>query len=1139
MEGQLSDSLKKAELQATDPAGSAWISANAGAGKTTLLTNRVLRLLLAGVAPGRILCITYTNAGAAEMRERVHHRLAEWVAVDENKLVELLTHLLGFSPAQEIIHRARCLFATVLEAEDGVRIQTIHSFAQSILKRFPVESGVVPHFRIADDLEAAELIHKALTRLLKSQSPEVGAALAAITRQMADVTLWDVLDEAIKKRGDWQDWLAQEGGGTACKAWVAHTLKVAGYDSFEQIRQEYFNHIPVEMEVLKRAAQALQASGKQDVARGNAILSWLANPSGEEEITQYCKQFITTEGKPRQKLHANAITDEMVIAALYHEQERVIAYTEKKWAWEVYWLTQTIYTLVDQLLSLYEAEKARHGVLDYHDLVAHVRQLLHQAGIAPWVLFKLDGGIDHILVDEAQDTSPAQWEIAKILTEEYFSGKGARDDTPRTLFVVGDEKQSIFSFQGANVAVFKEMRNYFTEKAHTAGLPFADIARKRSFRSADVILGLVDRVCAATAMPVQHELHRTQAMGLVELWPVITRDKKTAREPWQLPEQHRLHSASSELAAHIVDAIEGWLASRRVLSKTGKPIQPGDIMVLVRRRNEFVKELVALLKHKNIPVSGVDRLQLKDQLAVLDLLALGKFLLLPADDYSLACILKSPIFNISEEELFTLAYERGTASLWERLKQYATEKESFAGVCSYLTNLLAKVDYVTPYQLYAEILETHRYRTAFTGRMGLETSEILDAFLSHALQYENSHAAGLLGFIRWLETSEIELRRSEEAGNAVRVMTVHGAKGLQSPIVILPDTTQLPVPPGGIIWQHEDGDKIPIWSPPESKSSHVSSRIKQACREREMEEYMRLLYVAMTRAEDELYVMGYTHKDKDKLPEDCWYAILEKALQPLASIEKRGDMEVLVDRSIQKEGGKTISLAVKPEEVSKLTGAVIALPDILTTAMPEETAYIAPLQPSRAGVEAFAPPLSPAVEQKVRERGTVIHRLLQYYLTFPQQDRQGQAVQWLEHQYPDLDQGERAAIADEVEVLATHPDTSFLFTSGKAYAEVPVIGTISYKGREVAVNGQIDRLVIAEDTVWVVDYKTHANPPTDIATVPSAYLRQMAIYAALIAKLYPGKQLRTALVWTATPAFMELPEDILARELLDASAMSD
>ena len=527
----------------------------------------------------------------------------------------------------------------------------------------------------------------------------------------------------------------------------------------------------------------------------------------------------------------------------------------------------------------YRRSKRRAGLLDYDDLIESALGLLRTYSAA-WVHYKLDRGIDHVLIDEAQDTSPSQWGLVEALTQEFFAGEGAREVT-RTLFAVGDPKQSIYRFQGAEPARFEVMRREFERRAQDAGQGWQNVALEVSFRAAPVLLEAVDMVFAGEdrldlgleGPAPAHKPSRSGAGGRVEIWPLEMGEKREAGDPFDPPMDYlREDAAETALADRVARRIAAWLDRGEPVAPGGRRMRPGDIMILLPRRSgrAFIPRVIAALKQAGVPVAGIDRMTLADELAVMDLAAIGDFALLPEDDLTLATVLKGPLFGFDDEALFELAHGR-KGTLWAALgKRRGTER--FGPCFKALSALLGKADYIGVHAFFAGLLAEGGLRLKIAARLGEEANDPIDEFLNAALDYERRHPPSLQGFLHWLRSGEAEVKRQldQRDPDEVRVSTVHGAKGLEAPVVILPDTTGIKTARND---PHllRDGDLL-LWPPSKGKDTidPYSKPVLEAHRKADDEERRRLLYVAMTRAADRLVVCGWNNSGRD-LPDDCWY----------------------------------------------------------------------------------------------------------------------------------------------------------------------------------------------------------------------------------------------------------------------------
>jgi ATP-dependent helicase/nuclease subunit A len=1132
-----------AQRRAADPSASVWVGASAGTGKTKVLTDRVLSLMLAGTLPQRILCLTFTKAAAAEMSTRIAQQLGAWARMDDEHLSQSLTKLLGNAPNAETSTRARRLFARVLDTPGGMNIQTIHAFCQSLLGRFPLEAGIAPHFSVMDERDAEEMLDAAMEELLanagRHHNKQISNALSVITRHVREDRFAELMKMLSRSRGRVRRLIDRFGSVDEAVGHTWKTLELEIGETPERINAEASDDDSFDQIGLRLAAEALANGSKTDQQRGAVIATWLIARQDERlsSFSEYSSQYLTQKNAARSTLITQGALKKSpgVDEVLANEAERLLVVLRRRCAAVTAEATSALLYLGDSLLDSYARHKNAHALLDYDDLIFGARDLLQKEGIAPWVLFKLDGGLDHILVDEAQDTNPEQWEVVKALAEEFFAGIGAQENV-RTVFAVGDTKQSIYSFQGADPEAFGTTRDYFASKVSAAEGTWRQEDLNISFRSTTVVLKAVDFVfgqpgvsdgVSLDGLEIQHDAWRKADGGRIELWPPVEPLESDTPAPWKPPvERVQGDSPEARLAALIAEKIQTMINTGDVLESKGRPVRPGDIMVLVRRRRGFVDALVRELKRRNVAVAGVDRMVLTEQLAVMDLVALGRFLLLPDDDLTLATVLKSPLIGLSEDQLFTLAFDREN-TLWRELFKRHREEPAFADAYNFLRRLLSRTDFEAPFELFSHVLGPLSGRVKLLERLGQDADDPINEFLDQALAFEKTHVASLQGFLHWLEAGGVEVKRDlEQSGqDAVRVMTVHGAKGLQAPIVFLPDTMQAPTQIDALLWPEEKGETLMLWPPKREWYEEIAEAELEELKRRQDQEYRRLLYVAMTRAEDRLYVCGWHGTRKPS--EDCWYNLVERGLKDMAETPS-ADYAV----HLSKPETDILTLVCPQTGEVKKSEALATEPDFsdsdggwMTAPPPAEATPPKPLTPSRPDGE--APPVqSPFGEDDGHrfKRGRIIHRLLQTLPDVTPDAREGAAHSFLAQDVHDLSPEQQIEIKSETMAILNHADFAFLFGPG-SQAEVPMVGEIEGQ----VMSAQLDRLLVTDEAVYVIDYKTNRPPPKNPEDISEIYLKQMAAYRQALQRIYPQRPIRCLLLWSDGPDLMELPETLLMK----------
>ncbi|MFL5030224.1 MAG: double-strand break repair helicase AddA [Xanthobacteraceae bacterium] len=1130
------------QIAASDPLVSAWVAANAGSGKTHVLAQRVIRLLLDGCAPSRILCLTFTKAAAANMAKRVFDTLARWTALDDAALdAELRQIGIKKVDAARRAH-ARRLFAAALDTPGGLKVQTIHAFCTRLLHQFPFEANVAARFAVLEERAEAELIDKLRLEvlMLAAAAPDgpLGQALSTAITAAADQTFADLVREAIAERAALTAWIDHVGSIEAAVADLSGALGIDSADSNERIDAEI-----VEGPILPlsrwTAVAAVLATGSASDRNQSDCLCRAAAAQGGERITNYRQFFTTKGGEPRQSLLTRGLANRHPDLAqqLAAEQERVCALLERRRAVATRDRTGALIAIAGEVISRYRAEKERRGLLDYDDLIDKTLAMLTTVNPS-WVHYKLDLGIDHVLIDEAQDTSPKQWEVIRRLVSEFTAGAGARGALTRSIFAVGDEKQSIFSFQGAAPHYFADMRRHFESAHKDSGLGFVALDFKYSFRSAPAVLDAVDGVFARpeayaglTADPVKtvHQAVREKAPGVVEIWPLVEAEEKREIEGWDAPfDELSETSPVIKLAHRIATSARKWLTSGERVSDpvTGalRPMRPGDVLILVRQRGALFEAIIRALKANNIAVAGADRLLLTEHIAVMDLMVLADALLLASDDLALATVLKSPLFELDDDALFALAWNR-RGTLWDELSAKAKTNPVFAEAAATLERWAHGAQYRPPFAFYADVLGPGGGRARMLKRLGAEAADALDEFLNLALDYEARETPSLQGFVAWLRATTTEVKRDMEiARDEVRVMTVHGAKGLEAPVVILADTTTNPAgprPPRLLAMPAAGSPDTPdriVWAgAKETDVPPVAAARTRAVRAAE-EEDRRLLYVAMTRAADRLIVCGAT--GQRKRPDGCWYDLVRDALEPIAVTEpaESGDEPVLRLQKWQvTEFQPELPLAAAP--------ATWPCPDWLTRKL-EGQSSPAIVRPSGALDEQDTMTASVGMDDDRRRalaRGTLMHRLLQSLPDIAPERRAGAARRYLDGAGRLFTEVERAGMTGQVLALLDDPRFAPLAAPGSR-AEVPIVGRLARNGLPpYPVSGQVDRLAVTPEQVLIADYKTDRPAPRRHEDVKEEYRTQLALYRAVLAGLYPERAVRALLVWTEIPHFMEIP----------------
>lgn len=1110
------------QRRAAHPRSSIWVEANAGSGKTRVLTDRVLRLLLSGVRPDQILCLTYTKAAAAEMRQRISDRLAQWALASPEALHQALSELTGEAVAEAQRDTARTLFAHALETPGGLRIQTIHAFCESVLHRFPVEAGVPFDFTVLEDFEREAMILAARETVLAGGlkgDDGVAAAVRTLFAEMSDHAIAAAIDTAL---ADGRKLAQVLGDRSGAKRRMRRHVRAQPGDGSAAIRDEIV--IGYGLQMADHQAILAAFPPKIDGSRFEDKLARLQAIDADALLGLYLTgEFTTPKGFPKKAIH-DALPG--LAIALAAEADRLEGLALRLRRARLVERSEALVDVLGAIADRYRDSKRGRSLLDFDDLITAMARLLADPAQGAWVRYKLDGGISHVLVDESQDTNPEQWAVVNAIADEFFTGASARDAS-RTVFAVGDGKQSIYSFQGADPRLFLSTGQTYALRADTAALAFAEVRLDTSFRTLPGVLDAVDLVFANPRLrdavlatsPVAHRTARRDTGGTVTLWePIKEPDDEEADDGWSPTIPPDTRSAARQVAERIAGEVASWVG-RRPLGARGRTVAAEDVLILVQSRSTLFHELIRALGRRGLPTPGADRLNVTQHIAVLDLLALADVLLNPADDLQLAALLRSPLFEVSEDELLQVAEPRGGASLWSAMR--SSSVESVHDAAERLAAWRNRLDFERPFTFYARLLGAEGGRERFHNRLGADVDDVLAEFLDLALAHEATPQPSLLGFVAALRQRDVTIKRElSERGTGVRVMTVHGAKGLEAPIVIVADATsrQESTRPLYLVTEAPG----PLLFHASSRTDHLPETLdfRQDDSTRQDDEYWRKLYVAMTRAEDELYLTGVITKRGKR--EGTWYHAVETALEPRSEVVDENTRVFPLDRPEPSPAAPPPSEAGTAEPPRPLRLAPVPEP---------ERAGI--IQPSRLGTGEAAPELAldSAAEslrdsEAARREGIALHALLQHLPRIAEPQRPLVAEKALAALLPDSPHRHRALAAKALSIL-DRPEFRELF-GPNSRGEIPFMADGSRDGRPVRIAGRIDRIVVAPERVLIVDFKSDIDPASGWETLKPAYRQQLSLYARVATQLYPGMEIKAAILWTSLESLLELPHVDLA-----------
>ncbi len=1130
---------------AADPSLSAFVSANAGSGKTRVLTNRVARLLLEDADPSTILCITFTKAAAAEMADRLFKLLGAWALADDARLGAALADLDGDRRArgEDELKRARRLFARALETPGGLKIQTIHSFCESVLKRFPLEAGVAPGFAVIAEVEAAALARASVARVAAGAGSQSEEAFARLLSRKKGEELRALLEASVttaRRKFARAETVGWDGLGDE----IAARLGVSGGADANALADELFDLLPRER--LEDAHGALDASGgNPQKLCAKPLRLFLSAVTREARLDALRALFLDSKGEPRNAFGTKATEkiDRSVEAFLKDAQQIFLDYLDRLRAADAVADTRALLAILERCHAEYAAMKAAQAALDFDDLIAATGRLLRSDGGAHWVLYKLDMGLAHILLDEAQDTGPDAWNVIEAPLAEFFSGAGVKERL-RTFFAVGDQKQSIYSFQGADAALFNEKEADLGKKI-AAVQRYENLPLRASFRTTAPILEFVDALFAhddvienvSADRPLRHLCTREGAAGLVELWPLVPMPEKCDINPWDAPlDATSPQSRPRILAEAAANMIAQWLNDKEILESQGRPIEAGDILILVQSRGALFTEAIRALGAAGVPVAGADKIKLMEDQGVLDLVSYARAALYEGDDLSLAETLKSPFFEIDEDSLYDLAAGRQTARLWDALEARCDEREEWRRAFDDIAAARAIALGEGAVAFFTHLLEAGAPSgwRRLAARLGAPCREPIEEFLRQAHEFERRRPRSLRLFLDAIGKSGAEVsREASEAGETVRVMTAHKAKGLEANIVLLldahrhPPTNQI----GDIVMiEGPHGDPSPVLAAGDARENSILAAARDRAKRLMRDEYRRLLYVAATRARDRLYICGHAQgknadPHKKPLAEKSWHALAEDAFAAL------GDRTVSAGPRFGGEARRLFAPQTAPAKderrVAGLAPADHPLPDYLfRAAAPEGRARR--LSPSDLGPAEAGPAFSPLRGADPYLRGRILHRLLELLPSVAPDNRRAAADRLLAHHGGAFGDQDRRTLREEAMRVLEDPQFAEIFAPG-SLAEVAIGGRPKGARAELLLSGQIDRLAILGDRILIVDYKTNRPPPARVEDAPAAYLAQMAAYRGLLQEIYPGRKIEAALLWTFDARLMALPDALLDR----------
>ena len=1112
------NSATRAQIIASDARFSSWLTANAGSGKTKVLIDRVARLLLDGVQPEQILCLTYTKSAAAEMKNRLFDRLGKWAMLADQELnFSLLEMGIQTQLGIEELKKARTLFARAIEAPGGLKIQTIHAFCSSLLRKFPLEAGISPHFGELTERGQRDLYLKVLEILSADEATEESFEHFS---KIANVSNWEeTVSKIVSKRNIFSK--------NKSRAEIYEAFSVSSEVSIEDDISSHFQNGTVSF--LKKVSDCLQQSTSKVDQKTSKELSKiftidLTSLQLLEKIFLYSKTskapFTAKLGKFSTKEMRNGLLADY-IDEIDDFMVRLETFRNKRLSYLAAETSFSIHKFASAFLQVYTEQKNFKGLLDFDDLINIAVNLLTTSAVADWVLYRLDGGIDHILVDEAQDTSPSQWKVIETLAQELTSGQGIKENRSRTVFVVGDQKQSIYSFQGADPGQFDRVRDSFSAKLEGAEKTLQIASLDYSFRSSQTILALVDKIYEDSraedfSWGRKHLAFKSELPGRIDLWPIIPKKLNPNLSKWEEPielisDADHFVSLARLIAKEIKRMIDQdvQVPEQKTINQkpTFRSVRAGDFLILVQRRSEIFHEIIRACKDANLPIAGADRLRLAGELAIKDICNFLSFIDNADDDFSLAAILKSPLFGWNEKRLFELAHSREEMTLWQALRN---DPIKFAHELEVFEDLRSVSDLVRPYELIERILILHNGRSLLIGRLGKEAEEGIDTLLIQAMDYESSEIPSLTGFLAWISDENIEVKRQFDSSvNQIRVMTVHGAKGLEAPIVILPETHD---------FKNEISDEILFTDDlafkkfSSTERSNKTTEVYKSQKQKNSAERDRLLYVALTRSEVWLIVAAAGNVSDDG---KSWYKKVEKGLINLDAKSESFSH----GQGLRYQHGKWLVGKCSEKHLKK--DAKIKLPQIFKENLGTPVKFEKFINPSNLMGSKSIQRIDKVTEgDGAKLFGTIVHLLLEKLPKSNSNDWQNIVPNLLKWAEIYVSEETQTRAYKQAENILKNPSFEFIFAPD-VLAEVQ-FSTIVESVGGIPIVGVIDRLVLSQDSALIIDFKTNQDVPSSIDEVPLGVLKQMGAYAASMQKVFPKKNIELGIIWTHSAELMKI-----------------
>ncbi|HAG53398.1 MAG TPA: hypothetical protein DCL21_06400 [Alphaproteobacteria bacterium] len=1116
---KISQKATKLQLQASHPESSVWVSASAGTGKTHVLTQRILRLLLNDpfLKISEVLAITFTKAAAMEMQNRLIEKLAEWVkATDSDLLTELEFLLQRKANAKDLIN-ARILLTKVIDDSVGLNISTVHSFCETLLRKFPLEAGIPSSFTLIEDRDARKLLKKAWFKAVKQQIDTNKDLFSQVANLMGEHSLTDAVNTILNQKNRFYKMLYHYGGINQFLVNLKEEFKIISFDE-AALRSQILDFDIDTKNKLKDILDVALADGSATCMKLVDKLEKVLQKNGtQKDLTALYKDIYFTKDKPRAKVLTKKPAEKLsfdIEDFKMEEFDRINAILDSITNLQNYKISQVLCILADKMFKYYEKEKLDLSYLDFNDLIDYSEKLVNKTEIQDWIRYKLDSKIKHCLIDEAQDTDMQQWNILHGIIEEFYFGQG-QHEKPRTTFAVGDMKQSIYRFRGANPEVFDNIRQELDKKAAPIDHDFKVVGLHTSFRSTQAVLNFVDEVFNEPSRKValdgineslHHQVYKYDQAGRVEIAPLLTKDDLVIDEEvndYEIPVGAQ--KTNDKLSLRQMNYLNVANKIKYLLDFENTP--PKDIIVLLRNRTGM-PDLIEQLTKLNIPHTGADEIYLSDSVIIDDLIAFAKFLCFENDDLSFLQILKSPAFNYSDDVLFKHFAEYKKQRKIPTFYQYIRGIEEFNNVICKFDSFKQKANKVRVFDLYLEIINSlelsEKLMADLGGSIPAQQNQVKDTIDEFLRQIEGFSELSLLSFLDWFKKYSAKIKKNTaNASDAVRLMTIHGSKGLEANAIFLPDcgldSVKDSLRKEKLLFKKDELAKVDTAFIYKTRNTEKPTSLEEEILAKEeklfFEDDMRLLYVALTRARGEIYVSGV--HDKGDLSEYSWYSILQKAMEYRIERQSLGYSKLEDGTLVFKTAKLLDSPANKAKEEKE--SEEIELPAWINQNAAKETG----IMQERASYNIT----SAEYIEKLRERsqenyqyGNAVHKLLEELPKINADERELYLDEFL---------GNKQTLANpeqiKSKVLNILDKYSQIFNLETSFAEVHIQGQSENK----KITGIVDRITVLDDKVYVIDYKTGQKNSEYILK----YKQQLALYAKVLKEVYQDKQVVPAILW--------------------------